>query len=172
MEAISPLPCSRLAIRCIWAISASCSISCTTISVLLTTSGIPKARNISALRGSLTRAITFLVPKCPWASWAATRLSWSTPVTAITQSALRAPAASSTSTLVPSPGNTAASSSSASCTQRARSFSIRQTSCLRSNSSRARLFPACPPPTTIILIFSSRTRLSLLHSKAGRQQPC
>ena len=114
MEHISPLPWFRLAIRCIWALSASCSMSCTTSSVLLTTSVIPRERKVSAFLGSFTRAITFFAPKCPAASWAAIRFTWSTPVTAITQSALLAPAASSTETVLPSPGNTAASSSSAS----------------------------------------------------------
>src|ERR671932_92713 len=91
-----------------------------------------------------------------------TRLSSSSPVTAMTTSARSAPASASVEASSALPRSTTLPSSLAIDSARSALFSISSTSCSCSISSRARKKPTFPPPATIAYIALGPRRLGPL----------
>src|SRR3954467_6751461 len=124
----------------------SCSISRRIRSVALTAGWMPSSSKYCRFRGLLTRAMIRSQRYFSFASWQISRLSSSSPVTAIVRSARLMPARSSTHSSVASPYWMACSSSCSTVRYRERSLSMTVTSWRLVMSSRARFQPTLPAP--------------------------
>src|SRR4051794_35670371 len=136
---------------------------------------MPSSSKYWRLRGLLTRAMIRSQRYFSFASWQISRLSSSSPVTAIVRSARLMPARSRTHSSVASPYWIACSSSCSTVRYRERSLSITVTSWRLLMSSRARFQPTLPAPaittyTALHLLERALEHLDRVARRADRVQ--
>src|SRR4051794_10705564 len=148
----------------------SCSMRRRIRSVALTAGWMPSSSKYCRFRGLFTRAMIRSQRYFSFASWQMSRLSSSSPVTAIVRSARLMPARSSTHSSVASPYWMACSSSCSTVRYRERSLSMTVTSWRLVISSRARFQPTFPAPamTTYMALHLLERALEHLDRVARR----